>query len=167
MSRQLDHSTVQTPTLPISKPKPHYPLFAFPPPDSPQIITSSGINSDTNSDITVFQTISQFEKFLLGNPRWICWLRTIPFHLFSSQSFYVFQTSLSTHPLSHPLYIPSTPSHVSQITPTYSLFISEHSTNNSPDTTQNSDELNKLKTLQQQLQYPHTLTIHQLSSTIT
>ena len=35
------------------------PLFAFPPPDSPQTNTSSGMNSDTNSDITVFQTISQ------------------------------------------------------------------------------------------------------------
>ena len=30
------------------------PLFAFPPPDSPQTNTSSGMNCDTNSDITVF-----------------------------------------------------------------------------------------------------------------
>ena len=62
---------------------------------------------------------------------------------------------------------PSTPSHVSQVTPTYSPFITECSTNNSPDNTQISEELNNFITLQQQLQYPHTLTIHQLSSTIT
>ena len=37
-------------------------LFAFPPPDSPRTNTSSGMNSDTNSDITVFQTKSQFNN---------------------------------------------------------------------------------------------------------
>ena len=36
-----------------------------------------------------------------------------------------------------------------------------------PETTQISQELDNLITLQQQLQHPHTLTIHQLSSNIT
>ena len=43
----------------LQNPIPVIPIFAFPPLDSPKIYTSSGINSDTNSDITVFQTISQ------------------------------------------------------------------------------------------------------------
>ena len=38
------------------------PLFAFPPPDSPQINSLSGMNSDTNSDTRVFQTLSQFNN---------------------------------------------------------------------------------------------------------
>ena len=62
---------------------------------------------------------------------------------------------------------PSTRSHNSQVTPTYFPFISERSTNNSPDNIQNSEELENFITLQQQLPYPHTLAIHQLSSTIT
>ena len=61
----------------------------------------------------------------------------------------------------------STPSHVSQVTPTYSPFTTERSTNNSPDNSHISDELTNLITLQKQIQYPHTLTIHRLSSTIT
>ena len=58
-------------------------------------------------------------------------------------------------------------SHVSQVTPTYSSFTNERSNNNSSDDTQISSELNNLITLQQQVQHPHTLTIHQLSSNIT
>ena len=55
----------------------------------------------------------------------------------------------------------------SQVTPTYSPFNNERSTNNSPDNIQLSEELDNFITLQQQLLSPHTLTIHQLSSTIT
>ena len=44
------------------------PLFVFPPPDSPQTNTSSGMNSDTNSDLTVFQTISQFNNSDIETP---------------------------------------------------------------------------------------------------
>ena len=39
--------------------------------------------------------------------------------------------------------------------------------NNSPDNIQISEKLDNFITLQQQLTYPHTLTIHQLSSTVT
>ena len=71
----------------------------------------------------------------------------------------------SQNPLSD-LYNPiaNTPS---QVTPTYSPFNNERSTNNSPDNIQLSEELDSFITLQQQLLSPHTLTIHQLSSTIT
>ena len=51
--------------------------------------------------------------------------------------------------------------------PTYSPFNNERSTNNSPDNIQFSEELDSFLTLQQQLRSPHTVTIHQLSSTIT
>ena len=62
---------------------------------------------------------------------------------------------------------PSTLSHISQVTPTYSPFMIESSNNSSPDDTQISYELNNQITLQQQLQHPQNLTIHQLLSTIT
>ena len=60
----------------------------------------------------------------------------------------------------------STPSYASQVTPTYSPLHSDRSSNNSPDTPQISQELDNFITLQQQLIYPNTLTIHQDSSTI-
>ena len=47
---------------------PIIPLFAFPPPDSLYINTSCGMNSDANSDITVFHTVSQFENSDLETP---------------------------------------------------------------------------------------------------
>ena len=59
---------------------------------------------------------------------------------------------------------PYTPS---QVTPTYSPFNNDRSTNNHPDNIQISEELDIFITLQQQLLSPHTLTINQLSSTIT
>ena len=56
LHRSNSHSANLQNQLPI------IPLFAFPPPDSPQANTSSGMNSDTNSDITVYTTISQFNN---------------------------------------------------------------------------------------------------------
>ena len=49
-------------------PLPIIPLFAFPPPDLPQANTSSGMNSDTNSDITVYTSISQFNNSDIETP---------------------------------------------------------------------------------------------------
>ena len=60
----------------------------------------------------------------------------------------------------------STPSYASQVTPTYSPFHSNRSSNNSTDTPQFSQELDNFITLQQQLIHPNTLTINQISSTI-
>ena len=47
---------------------PRIPLFAFPPPDFPIIIIPSSTNSDTNSDISVFHTISQFNSSNVETP---------------------------------------------------------------------------------------------------
>ena len=66
---------------------------------------------------------------------------------------------------SHSQHIsPYTPS---QVTPTYSPFNNERSTNNSPENVQISEELDNFITLQPQLPAPRTLTINQLSSAIT
>ena len=53
------------------------------------------------------------------------------------------------------------------MTPTYSPLHSDRSYNNTPDTPQISQELDNFITLQQQIIHPNTLTIHQLSSTVT
>ena len=44
------------------------PLFAFPPPDSPIINLPSSMNSDTNSDISVFHSNSQFNNSDVETP---------------------------------------------------------------------------------------------------
>ena len=137
---------------------PIIPLFALPPPDSPHVNTSSGMNSDTNLNITVYRTISQFENFDQK----------------TSDEFDNSEPSPSTfsQPPFEPMHSqtriasPSTPSHISNVTPTYSLFTSEHSNNSSPDDTQISYELSILITLQQHLQHPQTLTINHLTSSI-
>ena len=134
---------------------PIIPLFAFPPPDSPHINTSFGMDSDANSDITFFHTISQLDNSDLETPD-----LQIPHP--APRPFLNPETLTSQKLPFNPSYCvsPSTPSHVSQITPTYSPFTTERSTNHSPDNTQTSDELNNLITLQQQVQYPHIRTIH-------
>ena len=42
----------------ITKPNSHHPTFSFPSSESPHVNTSSGMDSDTNSDIIVFKTIT-------------------------------------------------------------------------------------------------------------
>ena len=146
---------------------PIIPLFAFPPFDSPHINTSSGMNSDANPDITVFQTICQFNNSDLETPNEFADSEPSP-SIFSQLNPLIFSKTPFRPIHSQTLRLsPSTPSHSSQATPTYSPFTIDHSPNNSPDTTQFSDELNNYITLQQQIQNPHTLTVRQLSSTIT
>ena len=72
MSRQIGslHRSNSHPAN-LQNPLPIIPLFAFPPTDSPQANTSSGMNSDTNSDITLYTTISDIEtpeKFAESEP---------------------------------------------------------------------------------------------------
>ena len=165
MSRQLGslHQSNSHPTN-LQNPLPIIPLFAFPPPDSPQANTSSGMNSDTNSDITIYTTISQFNNSDIETPDEFTDSEPSPsVHtptsstIFSKPPFPPIQTqSQHTSP-----YTPS------QVTPTYSPFNNEQSTNNSPDNIQISEEPDNFISLQQQLLSPHTLTVHQLSSTIT
>ena len=61
MRRQIGsfHRSISHPAN-LQNPIPILPLFAFPPPESPNINTSSGMDSDAISDITVFNTVSQF-----------------------------------------------------------------------------------------------------------
>ena len=160
MSRQIGslHRSISHPAN-LQNPIPIIPLFAFPPPESPHINTSSGMDSDANSDITVFHTISQFNNSDIETPDEFANSEPSP-STFSQPPFDSF-----TH--KPKLTTPSTIFHISQVTPTYSPFTNERSNNNSPDTTQISYELNNLITLQQQVKHPHTLTIHQLSSKIT
>ena len=168
MSRQLGslHRSISHPAnLPTQIPI--IPLFAFPPTDSPNINIPSSMNSDTNSDISVSHTISQFnnsdketpDEFADSEPSPSTPTQTNS-SIFSKPPFRPIQTS-------HPLPSLSTTSYASQVTPTYSPFNSDRSHNNSPDNIQISEELDNFFTLQHQLTHPHTLTIHQLSSTVT
>ena len=148
----------------LQNPLPIIPLFAFQPPDSAQANTSSGMNSDTDSDITIYTTILQFNNSDIE----------IPDEFADSEPSPSTHTPTSSTTFSKPLFRPiqshsqhSSPYTPSQVTPTYSPFNNERSTNNSPDSIQISEELDNFITLQQQLLSPHTLTIHQLSSTIT
>ena len=152
LQRSISH------TANLQNPIPIIPLFAFPPPESPHINTSSGMDSDANSDITVFHTISQFDNSDLETPDEFANSEPSP-STFSQPPFHPIHSQAQTDS-------PSTLSPFPQGTPTYSPFTNERSNNNSPDNTQISFELSTLITLQQQVQHPHTLTIHQLLSTI-
>ena len=140
------------------------PLFAFPPPDSPQANTSSGMSSDTNSDITIFTTISQFNNSDIE----------IPDEFADSEPSPSTHTPTNSKTFSKPPFRPikshsqhTSPYTSSQVTSTHSPFKNENSTNNSPINIQIFEELDNFITLQQLFLSPHTLTIHQLSSTIT
>ena len=50
------------------KPNPNYPTFRFPLPDFPISNIPSSTSSDTNSDISIFHTISQFNNSDLETP---------------------------------------------------------------------------------------------------
>ena len=67
MSKQIG-SLHRSNSHPANLQTPIIPLFAFSPPDSPQINIPSSMNSDTNSDATVFDTISQFANSDIETP---------------------------------------------------------------------------------------------------
>ena len=165
MSRQVGslHQSNSHPAN-LQSPLPIIPFFAFPPPDSPQANTLSGMNSDTNSDITIYTTISQFNNSDIETPDEFADSEPSPStHTLTSSTTFSIPPFRPIQPHSQHTS-PYTPS---QVTPTYSPINNERSTNNSPDNIQISEELDNLITLQQQLLSSHTLTIHQLSSTIT
>ena len=123
----------------LQNPIPIIPLFAFSPPESPHINTSSGMDSDANSNITVFHTISQFNNSDIETPDEFANSEPSP-STFSQPPFRPIHSQSQNDS-------PSTISHISQVTPTYSPF-TKRSNNNSPETTQISHELNNLITLQ-------------------
>ena len=69
MSRQIEalHRSNSHPAN-LQNPIPVIPLFAFAPPDFPIINIPSSTNSDTNSGILVFHTISQFNNSDIETP---------------------------------------------------------------------------------------------------
>ena len=162
MSRQLgslhrsnSHPTNLTSSIPI------IPLFAFPPPDFPSSNVTSGMNSDTNSHISVLYSISQLNNPNIETPDEFSDSEPSPsnnFHNPSNFSQPPFQPILSNNP--DP--ITPTPSYASQVTPTYSSY---HSDQSSPDTPRISPELDNFITLQQQPYHLNTPTINQISST--
>ena len=162
MSRQLgslhrsnSHPTNLTSSIPI------IPLFAFPPPDFPSSNVTSGMNSDTNSQISVLYSISQLNNPNIETPDEFADSEPSPSNNFHKPSHFSqppFQPILSNNP--DP--ITPTPSYASQVTPTYSSY---HSDQSSPDTPRISPELDNFITLQQQPYHLNTPTINQISST--
>ena len=162
MSRQLgslhrsnSHPTNLTSSIPI------IPLFAFPPPDFPSSNVTSGMNSDTNSQISVLYSISQLNNPNIETPDEFADSEPSPSNTFHNPSHFSqppFQPILSNNP--DP--ITPTPSYASQVTPTYSSY---HSDQSSPDTPRISPELDNFITLQQQPYHLNTPTINQISST--
>ena len=167
MSRQLGslHRSNSHPAILQTQIK-TIPLFAFPPPNFPIINISSSTNSDTNSDISVLYSISQFNNPNVETPDKFADSEPSPSNYTQNNSSDYLNPPFQPIPSNHSLPSVSTPSYASQVTPTYSPLHSDRSYNNSPDTPQISQELDNFITLQQQLIHPNTLTIHQLSSTI-
>ena len=164
MSRQLGslHRSNSHPTN-LTSPIPIIPLFAFPPPDFPSSNVTSGMNSDTNSHISVLYSISQLNNPNIETPDEFADSEPSPsnnFHNPSNFSQPPFQPILSNNP--DP--ITPTPSYASQVTPTYSSYQSDQSSH-SPDTPRISSELDNFITLQQQPYHLNTPTINQISST--
>ena len=128
MSRQIGslHRSISHPAN-LQNSIPIIPLFAFPPPDSPHINTSSGKGSDANSDITVFHTISKFDNSDLETPDEFADSEPSP-STFSQPPFQPIHSQTQSKSS-------STLSHVSQVTPTNSSFTDERSNNDSPDNT--------------------------------
>ena len=117
------------------------------------------MDSDTNSNTTVFNTISQFNNSDIEAPDELANSEPSP-STFSQSAFQPFHSQIKIEP-------PSTPSSITNVTPTYSPLTSELSDNNGSVNTQISNELDNFITLQQQFQRPQILTIHQLSQSIT
>ena len=113
------------------------PLFAFPPPDFPIVNIPSSTNSDTNSNISVFHTISQFNNFNVETPDEFADSEPSPSTYTQTTSSVFSKPPFEPIPSSDPLPSVSTPFYASQVTPTYSPLHSDRSHKNSPDTPQN------------------------------
>ena len=135
------------------------PLFAFPPPRSPHPNFSLSMESDTNFNTTAYNTISQFNNSDIETPDEFANSEPSP-STFSQPPFQPIHSQVKIEPLS-----PSSP--ISHDTPTYSPLTSESSDNNDQDHPQILHELDNFITPQQQMQHPQTLTIHQLSRSLT
>ena len=148
MSRQLGslHRSNSHPAN-LQNPIPIIPLFAFPPPDFAIINIPSSTSSDTNSDISVFNTISQFNNSDLETPDEFANSEPSPSTYSQTNPSNFSQPPFQPINASQPLPSLSTPSYASQVTPTYTPSLSDRSTTNSPDIPQISPELDNYITL--------------------
>ena len=142
MSRQIGslHQSISHPAN-LQNNLPIIPLFALPPPQSPHPIFSSCMESETNSNTTVYNTISQFNNSDIETPDKFANSEPSP-STFSQPPFQPIHSQVKIESLS-----PSSP--ISHVTPTYSPLTSESSDNNDQDHTQISHELDNFITLQQ------------------
>ena len=99
---------------------PIIPLFAFPPPNFPIINISSSTNSDTNSDISVLHSISQFTNPNVETPDEFADSEPSSSNYTQTNSSVFSKPSFQPIPPYNPLPSISTPSYASQVTPTYS-----------------------------------------------
>ena len=166
MSRQLGslHRSNSHPTN-LTTPITIIPLFAFPPPDFPTSNVTSGMNSDTNSHISVLYSTSQLNNPNIETPDEFADSEPSPSNNFPTNPSIFSQPPFQPMTPNNPVPTNSTPSYASQVTPTYSSYHSDRSSN-SPDTPQISPELDNFITLQQQPYHLDTPTINHISSTI-
>ena len=165
MSRQLGslHRSSSHPTN-LTTPIPIIPLFAFPPPHFPSSNVTSGMNSDTNSHISVLYSISQLNNPNVETPDDFADSEPSPSNNFLTNSSNFSQPPFQPILPNNPVPTNSTPSYASQVFPTYSSLHSDQSSH-SPDTPRISPELDNFITLQQQPYRLNTPTINQISST--
>ena len=142
MSRQVGslHRSISQPAN-LQNNLPIIPLFAFSPPQSPHHNTSSSMESDTNSNTTVYKTISQFNNSDIETPDKFANSEPCS-STFSRPPFQPIHSQVKIEP-------PSPPSTISIVTPIYSPLTSEPSDNNDSENTQISQELDNFITLQQ------------------
>ena len=120
MSRQVGslHRSNSHPAN-LQNPVPFKLLFAFPPPDFAIINIPSSTSSGTNSDVSVFHTISQFndsdletpDEFASSEPSPSTYSQTIPSH-FSQPPFNPSMPVVHYHPFPLPLMHPKSPQHI-------------------------------------------------------
>ena len=96
------------------------------------------MDSDTNSNITVYHTISQFENSDQETPDEFGKFEPSP-STFCQPPFQPLHSQTRNEPLSTPYFI-------SNVTPSYSFLTSQRSNNSSPEDTQMSYELDNLIT---------------------
>ena len=114
MSRQLGslHRSNSHPTN-LTTPITIIPLFAFPPPDFPTINVTSGMNSDTNSQISVLYSTSQLNNPNIETPDEFADSEPSPsnhFHthpqFFPNPLFNQYYQITLSQPILHPLMLP-------------------------------------------------------------
>ena len=108
LHRSISHPANLQNSLPI------IPLFAFPPPQSPHHNTSSSMESDTNYNTTVYNTISQFNNSDIETPDKFDNSEPSP-SAFSQPPFQPIQSQVKIEPS-------SPPSPISYVTPVFHIF---------------------------------------------